>query len=202
MQAACSPHNGSGTPVPVERDRSRCFDTHHRLRTSPASATHLLTWAGVAGFEPAAASSRRQVAAWAASTAARVTCGRPSVRVRWRPPLPVAIVAQFATSQPLSFVPAELNHSGTAPGVSGGSGLTGAIHGTSGGLPGHSRPSRSALREVDDVDVERETVTLGCDGVLGPAGRPYPRQLGAGFPCCDVDLPGQAEFADDIGESL
>jgi hypothetical protein len=44
-----------------------------------------------------ASSSRSQVAARAASAAARVACGRSSVRVRWRPPLSVAIVTQFVT---------------------------------------------------------------------------------------------------------
>ena len=52
---------------------------------------------GVAGFEPAASSSRSQVAVRAASAVARVACGRPSVGVRWRPPLSVAIVTQFVT---------------------------------------------------------------------------------------------------------
>jgi hypothetical protein len=55
---------------------------------------------GVAGFEPAASSSRSQVAARATSAAARVACGRPSMRVRWRPPLLVAIVIRFVTRSP------------------------------------------------------------------------------------------------------
>ena len=52
---------------------------------------------GVAGFEPAASSSRSQVAARATSAATRVACGRLSVGVRWRPPLAVAIVTHFVT---------------------------------------------------------------------------------------------------------
>ncbi len=43
----------------------------------------------------AASSSRSQVAARAASATARVACGRPSMRVRWRSPLSVAIVTHF-----------------------------------------------------------------------------------------------------------
>jgi hypothetical protein len=52
---------------------------------------------GVAGFEPAASSSRSQVQMSAASAAACLACGRPSVDVRWRPPLSVAIVTHFVT---------------------------------------------------------------------------------------------------------
>jgi nitroimidazol reductase NimA-like FMN-containing flavoprotein (pyridoxamine 5'-phosphate oxidase superfamily) len=47
---------------------------------------------GVAGFEPAASSSRSQVQTWTASTAARMTWDRPSVTVRWRPLLSVAML--------------------------------------------------------------------------------------------------------------
>ncbi len=51
-----------------------------------------MTWVGVAGFEPAASSSRSQVQTRTASAAARLAWDRPSVGVRWRPPLAVAIV--------------------------------------------------------------------------------------------------------------
>ena len=44
-----------------------------------------------------ASSSRSQVAPRAASVAACLACGRPSVRVRWCPPLSVAIVTHFVT---------------------------------------------------------------------------------------------------------
>jgi hypothetical protein len=56
-----------------------------------------VTWVGVAGFEPAASSSRSQVASLSASAAARLAWDRPSVDVRWRPPLSVAIVTHFVT---------------------------------------------------------------------------------------------------------
>jgi len=57
---------------------------------------------GVAGFEPAASSSRSQVAERATSAAARVPCSRPSMCVRWRPQLSVAIVTHFVTRSPAS----------------------------------------------------------------------------------------------------
>jgi len=44
-----------------------------------------------------ALSSRSQVAARAASAVACLTCERPSVSVRWRPPLAVAILTHFVT---------------------------------------------------------------------------------------------------------
>jgi hypothetical protein len=44
-----------------------------------------------------ASSSRSQVAMRTISPAARVACGGPSVRVRWRPPLSVAIVTHLVT---------------------------------------------------------------------------------------------------------
>jgi hypothetical protein len=52
---------------------------------------------GVAGFEPAASSSRSQVASRAASTAACLTWERPSIDVRWRSPLTMAIVTHLVT---------------------------------------------------------------------------------------------------------
>jgi hypothetical protein len=55
---------------------------------------------GVAGFEPAASSSRTQVPAGAASAAACAACDGPSVDVRCRPPLAVAIVTHFVTQSP------------------------------------------------------------------------------------------------------
>jgi hypothetical protein len=55
---------------------------------------------GVAGSEPAASLSRSQVPAQTASAAARLAWDTPSVDVRWRPPLAVAIVTHFVT-QPL-----------------------------------------------------------------------------------------------------
>jgi hypothetical protein len=54
-----------------------------------------LTLVGVAGFEPAASSSRSQVQTRTASTAAFLAWDGPSVGVRWRPPLSVAIVTHF-----------------------------------------------------------------------------------------------------------
>ena len=56
-----------------------------------------MTWVGVAGFEPAASSSRSQVQTRTASAAASLAWDRPSVGVRWRPPLSVAIVTHFVT---------------------------------------------------------------------------------------------------------
>jgi hypothetical protein len=52
---------------------------------------------GVAGFEPAASSSRSQVLTGTASAAARLAWDRPSVDVRWRPPSAVAIVTHLVT---------------------------------------------------------------------------------------------------------
>jgi len=52
---------------------------------------------GVAGFEPAASSSRSQVAVRAACAAACLTWERPSVSVYWRPPLAVAVVTHLVT---------------------------------------------------------------------------------------------------------
>ncbi len=52
---------------------------------------------GVAGFEPAASSSRSQVAVWTASAASCLTWERSSVSVRWRPPLALAIVTHLVT---------------------------------------------------------------------------------------------------------
>ena len=56
-----------------------------------------MTWVGVAGFEPAASSSRSQVAVLTTSVAACLTWDRPSVSVRWRPLLVVVIVTQLVT---------------------------------------------------------------------------------------------------------
>jgi hypothetical protein len=56
-----------------------------------------LTWVGVAGFEPAASSSRRQVAVPTASGAACSTWESPSVNVRWCPLLAMAIVTHLVT---------------------------------------------------------------------------------------------------------
>jgi hypothetical protein len=52
---------------------------------------------GVAGFEPAASSSRSQVAIPVSRVAVSLTWERLSVSVRWRPPLAVAIVTQLVT---------------------------------------------------------------------------------------------------------
>jgi len=52
---------------------------------------------GVAGFEPAASSSRSQVRIPTASTVACLTLERLSVSVRWCPPLPVAVVTHLVT---------------------------------------------------------------------------------------------------------
>ena len=56
-----------------------------------------MTWVGVAGFEPAASSSRSQVPAGTTSVAACLAWDRPSMNVRWRPPSAVAIVTHLAT---------------------------------------------------------------------------------------------------------
>jgi hypothetical protein len=58
---------------------------------------------GVAGFEPAASSSRSQVVVSTASAASCLTWERPSVDVRWRPPLAVAIVTHLVTRPPAGF---------------------------------------------------------------------------------------------------
>jgi hypothetical protein len=50
---------------------------------------------GVAGFEPAASSSRSQRKMQAARAAGGVTWGRSSIGVRWRPRLTVAIVTHL-----------------------------------------------------------------------------------------------------------
>ena len=50
-----------------------------------------VSWVGVAGFEPAASSSRSQVAARTASSAACLTWERSSVSVRCRPLLAMVI---------------------------------------------------------------------------------------------------------------
>ena len=50
------------------------------------------TWVGVAGFEPAASSSRSQVAVLTARAAACLAWETLSADVRWRPWLSVAIV--------------------------------------------------------------------------------------------------------------
>jgi hypothetical protein len=86
---------------------------HPRLTLSglfPASMTasavrELAGYHGQISAVQAASSSRSQVAARAASAAARVAWERPSVDVRWRPPLAVAIVTHFVTQ---SFLRARL----------------------------------------------------------------------------------------------
>jgi len=55
------------------------------------------------GFGSVASSSRSQVAVYAASAAACLTWERPSVTVRWRPPLLVAIVTQVRDRFVASF---------------------------------------------------------------------------------------------------
>ena len=62
-----------------------------------------MTWVGVAGFEPAASSSRSQIAVRAASAAVRLTWERPSVNVRQRPVMNVPIVTQLVT-RPAAWV--------------------------------------------------------------------------------------------------
>ena len=52
---------------------------------------------GVAGFEPAASSSRSQVLAGTTSVAACLAWDRPSMDVRRRPPSAVAIVTRLVT---------------------------------------------------------------------------------------------------------
>ena len=56
-----------------------------------------LTWVGVAGFEPAASSSRSQIALRTARAAVCLIWERPSVNVRQRPVMNVAIVTQLVT---------------------------------------------------------------------------------------------------------
>ena len=56
-----------------------------------------VSWVGVAGFEPAASSSRSQVAVGSASAPACLTWEVPSVNVRWRPLLAMAIVTHLVT---------------------------------------------------------------------------------------------------------
>ena len=71
----------------------------HNYRMAKAldrTAQHL-TWAGVAGFEPAACSSRSQVAVRTARAAVCLIWERPSVNVRQRPVMNVAIVTQLVT---------------------------------------------------------------------------------------------------------
>ena len=63
---------------------------------------------GVAGFEPAASSSRSQVAVPTASGAACLTWERPSVSVRWCPLLAVVIVTHLVTRSLLSGCRARL----------------------------------------------------------------------------------------------
>jgi hypothetical protein len=52
---------------------------------------------GVAGFEPAASSSRSQVAAQTACARAYLAWERPCVSVRWRPLVEMAIVTHLVT---------------------------------------------------------------------------------------------------------
>ena len=61
------------------------------------AAKHASSWVGVAGFEPAASSSRSQVVARTASVEAHLPWDKPSVSVCWRPPLSVAIVTHLVT---------------------------------------------------------------------------------------------------------
>jgi len=56
-----------------------------------------VSWVGVAGFEPAASSSRSQVVLWAARTGACLTWQTPSADVRWRPWWFAVIVTQLVT---------------------------------------------------------------------------------------------------------
>ena len=55
---------------------------------------------GVAGFEPAASSSRSQRAMRAARAAARLAWEATSADVHWRPLLSVVIVTQLVTHPP------------------------------------------------------------------------------------------------------
>src|SRR5690348_747408 len=79
-------------PGCIRRDRAATSST------SVTAEDHMPSeLVGVAGFEPAASSSRSQVQACATSGLGRVACDRPSVGVRWRSPLAVAIVTHFVT---------------------------------------------------------------------------------------------------------
>ena len=51
----------------------------------------------MAGFEPAASSSRSQVGKRAASTPAHLTCEQPSITVRWCPSPAAGVVTQLVT---------------------------------------------------------------------------------------------------------
>ncbi|MDX6422364.1 MAG: hypothetical protein QOG28_6984 [Trebonia sp.] len=57
----------------------------------------LTTWVGVAGFEPAASSSRSQLVTWAAGDEASLAWESPSVWVRWCPSLMAAIATHLVT---------------------------------------------------------------------------------------------------------
>jgi hypothetical protein len=56
-----------------------------------------LTCVGVAGFEPAASSSRSQVTESVGSASAFLTCNASSISVPWRPSLATAVVTHLVT---------------------------------------------------------------------------------------------------------
>jgi hypothetical protein len=104
QHGTCAVHASQAPQVPHRRCRADI-----RAGTRQLSTGCRMAWSVAVKFDRSSApmacarslalasSSRSQVAARAASAAARVACGRPSVRVRWRPPLSVAIVTQFVT---------------------------------------------------------------------------------------------------------
>jgi hypothetical protein len=73
-----------------------CCFTHKKKATSRMGEWPLI-WVGVAGFEPAASSSRSQVHRSARRVYPRLACWEPSMAVRASPRMNAAIVTQFVT---------------------------------------------------------------------------------------------------------
>ena len=110
-------HSGTTTTETIYRKQIRPMitdDADIMDRIFPRTGTRMVSYAapaicrsggsripselvGVAGFEPAASSSRSQVQTRSASAAARLAWDRPSVGVRWRPLQSMAIVTHFVT---------------------------------------------------------------------------------------------------------
>jgi hypothetical protein len=68
-----------------------------RVSTLCRNPSYLGLLVGVAGLDPAASSSRSQVLAGTASRAALLAWDRPSMSVRWRPPVSMVIVTHLVT---------------------------------------------------------------------------------------------------------
>jgi len=91
----CHAHIISGNGYSAEPVCIVIHDRQARERTTlPLSAMATVTSSCVV---TAASSSRSQVQTRTASTAASLAWDRPSVGVRWRPPLAVAVVTHFVT---------------------------------------------------------------------------------------------------------